>query len=74
MLKTDNTLEGLLRSATDLEATLRRVTDDQYAADSEQVRPDRFQAHPDAPRRPRHCHRRCLRQPAQPVPGVRGAQ
>jgi hypothetical protein len=34
MPKTDNTLESLLRWATDLEATLRRVTDDQYAADA----------------------------------------
>jgi hypothetical protein len=34
MPKTDNTLESLLRSATDLETTLRHVTDEQYAADA----------------------------------------
>jgi uncharacterized protein with beta-barrel porin domain len=34
MPQTDNTLESLLRSATDIEAMLRHLTDDQYAADA----------------------------------------
>jgi CDGSH-type Zn-finger protein/truncated hemoglobin YjbI len=34
MPKADDTLESLLRSATDLEARLRHVTDDQYSADA----------------------------------------